>query len=83
MTNIHGKIQDYAIKCVFLYFEINFLKPKFLCLVQFPSFCEISDQINKMPRNEGKNKIILGPTTLKTDERSYIFSSDPKKLNTF
>ena len=39
--------------------NLAFFLHRFFSLVHFPSFCKISDQTDKMPRNESKNKIIM------------------------
>ena len=52
LAKIQVKIQDFAIKGFLAFFW-----HKFSSLVQFPSSYKISDQSDKMPRNENKNKI--------------------------
>ena len=50
---------------MYWYFFLEFswiISDRFFSLVHFPSFCKISDQTDKMPRNESKNKIIMVST---------------------
>ena len=47
-------------KNVVLNLKLNFLnlfQHKFLSFIQLPSSCKVSDQTDKMPGNESKNKI--------------------------
>jgi len=56
-------------KNVFLNFKLNFLElfqQKFLSFVQFPSSCKISDQTDKIPKNESKNQINSGGNHYRT-----------------